>query len=192
MQKLTESYKAAVALVEQRLDWTLPTLARFSFAAVLLLYFWKSAMTKVGDGIFGIFTPSLGAYAQIFPRAMEAVSYDVSQLGLFHWLVVFAGTLAEFVLPALLLVGLLTRLSALGMIGFVFVQSLTDINGHQVGAAALGAWFDRFPDAAILDQRLFWVLGLWLLVVKGAGPVSLDYLLSKRGAKTLVSARPAL
>jgi len=53
-------------------DWLLPTLARFGFAAVLLTYFWTSAMTKLGPGLLGVFQPSLGAYAQIFPRQMEA------------------------------------------------------------------------------------------------------------------------
>jgi len=70
----------------------LPLLARFIFAAVLFMYFWASGMTKLGDGILGLFNPSLGAYAQIFPKAMEAVSYDVTQLGVFHRLVVVADT----------------------------------------------------------------------------------------------------
>ena len=41
----------------------------------------------------------------------------------------------------------------------------------------LGAWFDRIPDSLILDQRLFWVTLLILLVIRGAGPLSLDRLL---------------
>lgn len=155
-------------------DEVLPLLARFAFAAVLLVYFWNSGLTKLGDGIFGVFQPSLGAYAQIFPRAMEAVGYDASQLGFFHWAVVVAGTVAEFVLPLLIVLGLLTRLAALGMIGFVFVQSATDIVGH---GAALGNWFDRASDAVILDQRTFWVLAFAVLVFKGAGALSLDRLL---------------
>jgi putative oxidoreductase len=162
-----------------RADWLLPTLARLIFAAVLAGYFWASGMTKLGDGLLGVFSPSTGAYAQIFPKAFEAVSYDASQLGIFHWAVVVAGTLAEFILPALIIVGLLTRLAAVGMIGFVIVQSLTDLYGHGgiEHAATLGAWFDRLPDGVILDQRAFWMLALVTLVLKGAGPVSLDALL---------------
>lgn len=157
----------------------LPLLARLTFAGVLLAYFWKSALTKVGDGIFGIFTPSLGAYAQIFPKAMEAVGYDASQLGLFHWAVVVAGTLAEFILPLLIVLGLFTRMAALGMIGFIAVQSLTDLFGHGGIAhdGTLGAWFDGAPDALILDQRGFWVLGLLVLVGLGGGWLSADRLL---------------
>lgn len=154
----------------------LGTLGRFVFAATLLMYFWNSGMTKLGDGIMGLFNPSLGAYAQIFPKAMEAAGYDVSALGTFHYIVVLAGTWAEFILPFLIVIGLLTRLSALGMIGFVVVQSLTDLYGHGgiEHAETLGSWFDRIPDAVILDQRALWVFLLLVLVMKGAGPLSVD------------------
>lgn len=171
-------------------DWLLPTFARFLFAASLLGYFWASAMTKLGDGILGLFTPSTGAYAQIFPKAFEAVGYNSSELGIFHWAVVMAGTYAEFILPALIVLGLFTRLASLGMIGFIIVQSLTDLFGHG-GIAhieTLGAWFDRLPDGVILDQRGFWMLLLLTLVMKGAGPLSLDRILLIRNA---LSSRPA-
>lgn len=158
----------------------LPLLARLIFAAVLLFYFWASAATKLGDGVFGIFRPSAGAYVQIFPRATEAVGYDVSQLSMFHWLVALAGTWAEFILPALILLGLLTRLAAFGMIGFVIVQSAVDITGHGADAATIGAWFDRASGALILDQRAFWVFVLIVLVMKGAGPLSLDRVLFRK------------
>lgn len=161
-------------------DTILPTLARLVFAGVLLMYFWASAATKLGPGLFGIVRPDAGAYIQIFPRGFEAVGYDVSQFGLYHWAVVVAGTLAEFLLPALILVGLLTRLAALGMIGFVVLQSLTDIVGHSADAATIGSWFDRASGALIVDQRAFWVLALLVLVLKGAGPLSLDRLLFRR------------
>lgn len=170
------------------LDGLLPLLARFLFAAILLPYFWVSGLTKLGDGVLGIVTPSAGAYAQIFPRAMEAVSYDTSQLSLFHTLVVLAGTWAEFLLPILILLGLFTRAAAIGMIGFITVQSLTDIYGHGglQHAATLGAWFDRQPDGVILDQRAFWVFLLLVLVIKGAGVLSLDRLVFRNA----ISAHP--
>ncbi|GGE59989.1 DoxX family protein [Actibacterium pelagium] len=160
----------------------LPLLARFTFAATLLVYFWKSGLTKLGDGFAGLFSPSLGAYAQIFPKAMEAAGYDPSQLGTFHTLVVLAGTYAEFILPLLIVIGFATRLAALGMIGFVVVQSLTDLFGHGgiEHAETLGAWFDKTPDSLILDQRLFWMVVLITLVIKGAGPLSVDRFLSNR------------
>ena len=175
MIALTRLYSAIVTLLE-RGEWILPTVSRFIFAAVLAVYFWVSGLTKVGDGILGIFQPSLGAYAQIFPRVMEQVGYDVDALSLYHWAVVTAGTVAEFILPALIILGLLTRLSAIGMIGFIVVQSLTDLIGHNKwdDSLVLGAWFDAHSNSLIMDQRSLWVFLLLVLVIKGAGPLSLD------------------
>lgn len=157
-------------------DWLLPSLARLVFAAVLLGYFWSSALTKFD----GVFTPSTGAFAQIYPRAFAAVGYDASQIGLIAHLVVLLGAWAEIALPLLVTLGLFTRVAALGMIGFVVVQSLTDIVGHAADPATVGAWFDRASDAAILDQRALWGMILLVLVFKGAGPWSLDRLLRRR------------
>ncbi|QYX55767.1 DoxX family membrane protein [Roseovarius sp. SCSIO 43702] len=181
MTRLPSLY-IALARHLQRADWLLPTLARFLFAAIFLRYFWTSAATKLGDGALGLVSPSTGAYAQIFPRQMEAAGFDTSQLSTFHTLVVLAGTWAEFLLPALIVLGLLTRLSALGMIGFVTVQTLTDLWGHGAihEPATRGAWFDRFPDAVIMDQRALWLFLLAVLVIKGAGPLSLDALFMRR------------
>lgn len=159
-----------------------PTLARLTFAAVLFFYFWNSSLTKIGPGLFGFLTPSDGAYIQIFPKAFEAAGYDSSQLGLLHWAVAVAGTLAEMVLPALIVLGLLTRLASLGMIGFILVQSLTDIYAHGVGADDIGRWFDAASGSLILDQRTLWGFLLMTLVLTGAGPLSLDRLLRGRGA----------
>lgn len=158
----------------------LPTVGRFAFAAVLLFYFWNSARTKIGDGLFGFLRPSDGAYGQIFPRAFDAVGFDSSQLGVFHWAVATAGMWAEFLLPALIIVGLLTRLAALGMIGFVIVQSLTDVFGHGIDAGTIGRWFDADSASLIMDQRLLWLAVLGILVLLGAGPISIDRLLKMR------------
>lgn len=148
----------------------LPLLARLVFAGVLAGYFWASALTKFD----GPFTPSVGAIAQIFPRAFEAVGANTDALGLWHWAVALAGGYAELILPALLILGLFARLAALGMIGFVIVQSLTDIFGHGVDAAIVGVWFDRAPDALILDQRGFWLLLLSVPLLLGPGWLALD------------------
>ena len=78
----------------------------------------------------------------------------------------------------LILIGFMTRLAALGMIGFVIVQSLTDVLGHGVGGDDLGRWFDAASGALILDQRALWVTLLLTLVLMGAGPLSLDRILA--------------
>lgn len=167
MTRLLGLYRKAGAVASAQGDWVLPTLARLVFAGVLLGYFWVSALTKLD----GPFSPSTGAFAQIFPKAFEAVGYDVGQMGLWQRLVVLAGAWSELVLPLLIVVGLLTRLAAIGMVGFVLIQSLTDIYGH--GAAA-GAWFDRASDSLIADQRALWLVVLAVLLCKGAGPISAD------------------
>ncbi|MEH6645090.1 DoxX family protein [Sulfitobacter sp.] len=181
MTALLNAYRSLTDTLD-RADWLLPTLARFLFAAILLMYFWVSGLTKLGNGLMGIFAPSTGAYVQIFPRLMEAVGYDTDQFTMVHKMFVLAGTWAEFILPALIVIGLFSRLAALGVIGFVALQSLTDLYGHGgwEDPKVLGAWFDRFPDGIIMDQRALWVFALLVIVIKGAGPLSFDRALSPR------------
>ncbi len=178
------------ALEAQLAPILIPTLARFVFAATLMVYYWNAGMTKLGDGFFGFINLSFGAYTQITPRIFDAVGYDPSALGLFPKLIAVAGTWAEFILPALILVGLFTRLAALGMIGVVFVQSYVDIVGHHADATTIGSWFDRISDSAILDQRAFWVFLLAVIVLRGAGPISVDALLGRRYSSADLAAAP--
>jgi putative oxidoreductase len=180
--RITCLHRCSFGFAEARLDgWFLGLLARLVFAAVLLGYYLSSAGTKVGDGIAGFFMIGDNAYFQILPSVVEAYGYDASQVPFFPYdLIVIAGTYAEFFLPILIVLGLFTRLAALGMIGFILVQSFVDIAFHGADAETIGAWFDRIPDATILDQRALWVFLLLVLVVKGAGVVSLDGVLGKK------------
>lgn len=173
--------RTLLSLPDRALSWLEPmstpvltTLARFVFAAVLLMYFWNSGLTKIPDGLTNLLSPSFNAFAQIYPKGAEAAGYDISQATSFQKLVILGGTWAEFILPALVVLGLFTRAAAFGMVGFVVVQSLTDIVGH---GGETGAWFDNLSDAVILDQRAFWVFLLLYLVFKGGGPLSLDRLI---------------
>ena len=169
MTALISTYNNTMEKVDLASNWLTPTLARLVFVAVLLVYYWNSAMLKI-DG--SIFSPSAGAFGQIFPKAAEAVLYDVSQMTFLQRIVIFFGTVAEFVLPALLLFGLFTRLAALVMIGFVWVQTLTDVTGHNV---PLGSLFDNA--ISLMDQRVMWTFMFLVIVINGAGPISLDRLL---------------
>ena len=173
----------AFALIERALDpWLLGLAARFVFAATLFGYYWNSALTKIGDGLFGVFSIQDGAYWQMFGEpTLAEYGYDASQLPFFPYdLMAVAGTYAEFLLPVLIVLGLATRLAALGMIGFVLVQSYVDVTVHALDAPSVGALFDRLPGSVIWDQRAFWVFLLAYLVVKGAGLISLDALIARR------------
>ena len=113
--------------------WFLGLFARFVFAAVLWGYFLNSAGTKVGDGLTGFFMIAPGAYYQIALPAVEAAGGDVDHFAFLPCLlIVTLGTYAEFVLPLLLVIGLFTRVAALGMIIFIGVQTLVDITVHMV------------------------------------------------------------
>ncbi len=173
---------ALFSLYEGMSDWAsrslapilLPTAARLTFAGVLLVYFWTSALTKLGPGLTGFLHPSVGAYAQIFPKQFDAVGYDSSALPLPYHLIAVLGMWAEFTLPLLILIGLATRLAALGMAGFILVQSYTDITGHDLAPEDIGHWFDGQSGALIYDQRAFWMLLLLILALLGPGPLSAD------------------
>ncbi|MCV0425817.1 MAG: DoxX family protein [Roseibium sp.] len=158
--------------------WFLGLAARFIFAAVLLQFFLNSAMTKIGGSIMNIFTPTAGAYAQMFPKLMEQVSYDTSQIAFFPiGLLVLLGTWGEFALPVMVVVGLFTRFASLGMIVFIIVMTYVDITGHGADAQTIGALFDAKPYAIISDDRLLWIFLLLVPTLKGPGVVSLDWLL---------------
>ncbi|MXX16729.1 MAG: DoxX family protein [Gammaproteobacteria bacterium] len=159
--------------------WLPGALARLVFAAVLLVYFLNSALTKTGDGFFGLFMIQDVAYFQILPSVIEQYDFDASQVPFIPWgLIVMLGTYSEIILPILIVIGLFTRLAALGMIGFVLVQSYVDIAFHGVDGKTIGSWFDNLSGAVILDQRALWMFLLIYLVIHGAGMLSLDRLLA--------------
>ncbi len=162
----------------------LSALARLVFAAVLLRFFWSSFLTKISG--FGL---SAGAYVQILPKQFDAAGYDPAALAWPWHLVVIAGTMAEFVLPLLVVLGLLTRPAAIGMIGFILVMSLTDIYGHGVDAVTIGRLFDADPYGKILDQRLLWAFTLAVPALLGGGALSCDAVLARLMRPRLIRRR---
>ncbi|WBU64936.1 DoxX family protein [Paracoccus aerodenitrificans] len=151
--------------LERQAPQILPLIARLCFVASLGPFFWRSALTKL-DG-FGL---SAGAYAQILPRLAEAKGYDIAAMPLWADGIVALGTITEFLLPAMILLGLFTRFSALAMTGFIVVMSLTDIFGHGTLAAAT------------LQPRLMWFAVLSVLACLGGGLLSIDKLLQRTRA----------
>lgn len=182
IDSMTTLYHRIFETVGRTADaWLLGLLARFAFAAVLWGYFLNSARTKVGEGVSGFFSIQPGAYYQIAYPAVEAAGGDIGAVSFFPWgLMVVLGTYAEFILPLLIVIGLFSRLAALGMMAFIAVQTFVDITVHQIGTEAVGSLFDRFPDAVIADQRLLWMVPLAVVVLKGPGLLSLDAVLARR------------
>lgn len=180
--KLAEIFTGLFGRIETAGDhWLTGLLARFVFLAVLFVYYENSASLKVEEGFAGFFQPSFGAYIQILSeKTMEAYEFDAANVPFHLKLIVYLGTYSEFILPVLVVLGLFTRIAALGMIVFVLVQSFVDVRFHGVEGETLGHWFDRDPSSIIMDQRLLWIFVLAVLVIKGAGLVSVDHFLRRR------------
>ncbi len=133
-------------------------LARFSVAAV----FWKSGQTKIEglsiDLVEGRF--SLG-WPQLSASAVELFEYEYQLPLLSPTLAAGLAAFGEHLLPLLLLLGVATRLSALGLLVMTAVIQLLVYPGayatHGVWAAAL----------------------LWLMAL-GPGRLSLDHVCARR------------
>ncbi|MGC6485297.1 MAG: DoxX family membrane protein [Candidatus Puniceispirillales bacterium] len=172
--RLAEHYITASRQLDRISSEALPIIARLIFGITLVAFFWRSGLTKLGDGLAGFVIPSAGAYAQILPRKFEAAGYDTAAMGALDWLVVMAGTYGEFILPLLIILGLATRLAAAGMIGFIIVMSIVDVTGHGV---SVGGLLDGNPGSIIPDQRLYWTVPLLILLFRGGGTLSLDHVI---------------
>ncbi len=125
-------------------DWALALVIRFGIAAVFFL----SGRTKV-EGLLTI-TPST--------RYLFAEEYRVPLLP--PEMAAHLATYAEHLFPILLVLGLLTRLSALALLGMTLVIQLF-----------------VYPDA--WPTHLSWAGLLLYLVGRGGGAVSLDRALSR-------------
>ena len=186
IQSLQTRYQSISQKIEALTDgWFIEALSRLVFAGVLAGYFWNAAILKLqARGAFDVTTgtrektftliPQSQAYAQIVPWT------ERGQYGFIDDALVWIGTYAELILPAMIIVGLFGRFAAAAMIVFVVVLSVVDVVGHNLDAATIGAWFDNLSNALVLDQRALWVLLLSVIVVKGPGKLSIDHLLGDR------------
>jgi len=136
-------------------------LARFSIAAV----FWKSGQTKVEgfalDIVEGVFEPG-------WPRLSDAAVALFRDEYRLPWLApesaASMAALAEHGLALLLLVGLATRLSALGLLAMTAVIQLFVYPG-------------AYPTHGV------WATVLLLLIARGPGTISVDAMLARRGQR---------
>lgn len=136
-------------------------LARFSLAVT----FWVSGQTKV-EGL--VLDPIGGTVALGVPRvsdgAVELFRSEYALPLLPPELAALLAAVAEHVLPLLLLVGLATRLSALGLLAMTLVIQLF-----------------VYPDAYATHG--LWAALMLYLAARGPGAVSLDHLLAGRGRR---------
>jgi putative oxidoreductase len=133
-------------------------IARFSIAAV----FWKSGQTKVEGlaidivgGTFEFGWPRLSSSAVDLFRDEYRVPLLSPELAA----LLAAG--AEHLLPMLILFGLATRLSALGLLVMTAVIQLF-------------VYPDAYPTHGV------WAAVLLMLIARGAGVLSVDYLVARR------------
>lgn len=128
-------------------------IARFSIAAV----FWKSGQTKISGLVIDIVN---GEFVFGWPRLSDsALSLFQTEYPLPFLAPELAAPLAAFaehLLPVLLLLGLATRFSALGLLGMTLVIQVF-----------------VYPDAYPMHGT--WAALLLLLMAKGAGSFSLDH-----------------
>lgn len=149
----TRGLLAAIDLMSRIPHSLIAALARFSIAAV----FWKSGQTKVEgfaidivDGTFSVGWPRLSDSAvQLFEH-----EYQVPVLP--PELAALMAATAEHVLPLLILIGLATRFSALGLLAMTAVIQVFVYPGayptHGVWAAVLLYLIAAGPGRASIDH----------------------------------------
>ena len=155
MNSLVRWVRTAIAVCARIPHSLIAVVARFSIAAV----FWKSGQTKVEglsidiiDGTFDFGWPRLSGSAV----ALFRDEYKVPLLS--PELAASLAAVAEHVLPMLLLMGLATRFSALGLLVMTAVIQIFVYPGayptHGVWAAVLLYLVARGPGTVSIDHRL--------------------------------------
>ena len=140
---------ARAARVQAKLSEHLSPFALLALRLPVAAVFWRSGRTRV-DG-WNIFSVSEN---QVFLFEYE--------FGLpFPVLMAHVTALAEHIFPVLLVLGLFTRLGALGMLIMTAVIQLF-----------------VYPDAW-LNAHMFWAAILFAVVVLGPGKISLDHLIGR-------------
>ncbi len=160
MKTLVRWIQCANALCARIPHSLIALVARFSIAAV----FWKSGQTKIEglaidivDGRFSLGWPRLADSAVDLFRDEYKVPLIPPELA-----APLAAT-AEHLLPVLILIGLATRLSALGLLAMTVVIQIFVYPG-------------AYPTHGV------WAAALLYLVATGPGAVSIDHWLARRYA----------
>lgn len=160
--------RQAIALLERIPDSLIALLGRFSIAAV----FWLSGQTKVQGFTLNIVS---GQFSIDNPRLSDSVVdlfRDEYRLPIVPpEILAPMAAFAEHLFPALILIGLATRFSALALLGMTATIQIF-----------------VYPEAYPLHG--VWATVLLYLAARGPGVLSLDALIARRCAKSTRRARP--
>lgn len=153
-----ELVRQSVALMSRIPDAWIALLARFSIAAI----FWKSGQTKVQGFAIDIVS---GEFQIGWPRLSDSVVdlfRDEYKLPLMPpELGAIMAASAEHLFPALILLGLATRFSALALLG-------------MTATIQIFVYPDAYPTHGV------WAVVLLFIIAKGPGPLALDHLVARR------------
>lgn len=132
--------------------------ARFSVAGV----FWKSGQTKISGFELDIVNQHfmLGAVS-LSDTTLELFKEEYKLPLVPYEFAAYSASIAEHILPALLLLGIASRFSALGLLLMTLVIQLF-----------------VYPSAYTLHG--LWATSLLLIIFYGPGKLSLDYLIAKK------------
>lgn len=149
MRRILDLYDRAVALVAHaRFEGLALLLARVALAGV----FWRSGRTKIEEGTwFSISDTTWFLFAE-----------EYGGVPLPSDLAAIMATVSEHLFPVLLVLGLLTRLSALALLGMTMVI--------QIFVYPVAWW----------PVHSLWAALALVLIVRGAGWLSIDSLLASR------------
>jgi putative oxidoreductase len=149
MNVITVPYNRAVAWASSPLAESIALLVvRVALAGI----FWRSARTKVIEGTWIMLSDSASDLFQTEYSGVPLPPSVASHLALG----------AETVFPILLVLGLFTRLSALGLFGMTMVIQIF-----------------VYPEAW-WQVHIVWVAMAFVLIVRGGGVLSLDHLLTRK------------
>lgn len=161
MARLTELLRSVHSMMGHLPNTLLAFIARFSIAAV----FWKSGQTKIEglaidivNGTFTLGLPRLSDNAVFLFKEEYKLPLLPPELG------ATMAALGEHILPVFILLGLATRLSALGLLGMTLVIQLF-----------------VYPDA--YPTHGTWAAVLLYLMAHGPGKLSIDAWIAKRCAR---------
>jgi putative oxidoreductase len=149
MKALTAPYHRAVAMLSTPIIEAATLLfVRVSLAGI----FWRSGRTKVDEG----------SWLSVSDTAKFLFEEEYKGVPLPPELAAYMATYAEHLFPALLVIGLFTRLSALALLGMTMVIQIF-----------------VYPEAW-WSVHMIWVALALVLIVRGGGSLSLDALLNRR------------